>query len=77
MAARKATKADYILQFNQVSAKISDLLKTSGPLTLQEIQKITQESYFAISTSIGLLYQDKLITITPKEQSILITLNSR
>ena len=74
----KTRKIDYIVQFKQVSTKISDLLRTTGPLSLQEIQIRTRESYFSVSTAIGLLYQDKIIDISSTEQQrILVSLVTR
>ena len=77
MKKRAATKIDYIVQFKQVSAKISDLLRITGPLSLQEIQLRTRESYFTVSTAIGLLYQDKIIEISSTDKRILVSLVAR
>jgi hypothetical protein len=76
MGRASTKKHNYVTQFSKVSEKISNLLKISGPLNIVDIQKQTQESYFTVSISIGLLYQDKVIEIKHKEDSILISLNN-
>lgn len=73
MKKNKAT-IDFGIHFSKISSRIAGLLRTSGPLTLQEIQNITQESYFAISTSIGMMYQDKVIDIRSDGKVIVVYL---
>ena len=75
MDKRSATKVDYG-QLNQVSQKISNLLLTTGPLSVQEIQKQTNESYFAVSNAVELLYSDHKIELGHTGNSLLVSLTS-
>ena len=73
MSKRSATKVDYV-QLNQVSERISNLLLTTGPLSVREIQKQTNESYFAVSTAVELLYSDHKIELGQSGNSLLVSL---
>ncbi len=75
MNRRSATKVDYV-QLDQVSQKISNLLLTTGPLSVQEIQKQTNESYFAVSNAVELLYCDHKIELGETDNSMLVSLTS-
>jgi hypothetical protein len=67
-------KVDHSIQFNKISAKISNLLRAAGPLSLQDIQKLTQDSYFTISTAVGLMYQNEDIIIQSTGRNVVISL---
>jgi|SaaInl7_150m_RNA_FD_contig_41_1567039_length_346_multi_4_in_0_out_0_1 hypothetical protein len=71
---KNKTTTDFAFHYKQTSARITKLLVTSGPLSLQEIQNIIQESYFAVSTSVGMMYQDKVIDIHSEGKVIIVYL---